>query len=106
MKQGNIKFLEEGRVYLCHLGASARKEAFILARELRDAGVVVDMYYEERGLKAQMKQANKNSAAVAIIIGENEIQTGKFQVRDLRKSSQEEVHRNQVIAYVSTLLEL
>ena len=92
------------KIYICHLGDEARKQAFILARDLRAEGMNVEMFYEDRSLKSQMKQADKTNAAAAIIIGENEIKEGMLQVRNLEKSAQEKVSRDDLIGHLRKIL--
>jgi histidyl-tRNA synthetase len=74
------------------LGAAAALEsASALARDLRRAGLRIEMLSPERGLKALLRRADKLGAQYAVIIGENEIARGIVQVRDLKRSAQHEV---------------
>jgi histidyl-tRNA synthetase len=47
-----------------------------LAAELRSKGIGVEMEYEARGLKGQMKQAGKSGAGSTLIIGPGELESG------------------------------
>ena len=44
-----------------------------------------------RSLKAQMKYANKIGADYTLILGDNEIETGRAVLRDMRNATQNEV---------------
>lgn len=59
-------------------------EALLLTTELRDAGLRADRAYENRSMKSQMKAADRSGAAVAVIIGSNELADGAAVVRPLR----------------------
>ncbi len=56
-----------------------------IARELRDAGMDVEVYYgSQRGLKKQLAYADEKNSPVAILLGEDEFKKGVVTVRDLR----------------------
>ena len=45
--------------------------------ELLQLGVRVEMDYEGKSLKSQMRRADKFGARYSVVIGENEVATGK-----------------------------
>ena len=57
-----------------------------LVEELRVAGVAADRSYDHRSMKAQMKAADRSKAAIAVIVGEDEISAGTVSVRTMRPS--------------------
>jgi histidyl-tRNA synthetase len=76
-------------------------EALQLTAELRAAGLTADRAYENRSMKAQMKVADRSGAAVAIIIGSNEVAEGAVTVRPLRTDDgQQTVARSTLIDYL------
>jgi histidyl-tRNA synthetase len=79
------------------MGHQALVPAMALAAELRSIGLRTDFLSPERGLKALMRRADKLKAHYALIIGENEITRGVVQLRDLRRSTQQEVPRAEVV---------
>ena len=79
-------------------------EATALCDELRGAGLGADRAYDSRSMKAQMKKAGASGAAVAVILGEQEVADGTAVVRDLRTSEQESVARGDVAARVRKLV--
>jgi histidyl-tRNA synthetase len=76
-------------VFLAPLAAGALDHALRVQRELRDAGIAVLMDYEGRGLKSQMKRADKLGARYVAILGEDELARGEWTVRDMTNSTQE-----------------
>ncbi|HVE19320.1 MAG TPA: histidine--tRNA ligase [Ilumatobacteraceae bacterium] len=76
-------------------------EALRLTEELRAAGLTADRAYENRSMKAQMKVADRSGAAVAIIIGSNEVAEGAVTVRPLRTDDgQQTIARSTLIDYL------
>ncbi|MFZ4717784.1 MAG: histidine--tRNA ligase [Ilumatobacteraceae bacterium] len=59
-------------------------EALRITAELRAAGLRADRAYENRSMKSQMKAADRSGAAIAVIIGTNELEAGTVVVRPLR----------------------
>jgi histidyl-tRNA synthetase len=76
-------------------------EAMKLTAELRAAGIAADRAYENRSMKAQMKVADRSGAAVAVIIGSNEVAEGAVTVRPLRTDDgQQTIARSTLIDYL------
>jgi len=69
--------------FICSIGEEALQEAALLAARLRDVGVRVELDYEGRSLKAQMKLANKFGVRFAIILGEEELARGSARMREM-----------------------
>ena len=61
-------------------GAEARR----LTTELRRAGLRADRAFDRKGMRAQMKAADRSGALVALIVGEQELSDGQVSVRPLR----------------------
>lgn len=76
-----------------------------LCDELRRAGVGADRAYDGRSMKSQMKKAGGSGAAVAVIVGDQEVADGTVVVRDLRTSEQSSVARGDAVEHVTKLLE-
>lgn len=76
-------------------------EAVAITAELRTAGFSVDRSFDNRSMKAQMKQANRSDAANAIIIGENEVADGTVVVKPMRGGDQQTIPRSALVAHLS-----
>ncbi len=72
----------------------------VLVEELRRAGIRADRSYDGRSLKAQMKNANRSGAPVAVIVGEDELAAGTVSVRSMTGGTQEQVPRGQLLTAV------
>ena len=79
------------KLFVAALGDAAADRAFVLMSRLQMAGVRVEMDYQGKSLKAQMRRANKLQAEYTLILGEDEVQSGKAQLKNMSDSSQLEV---------------
>jgi histidyl-tRNA synthetase len=76
-------------VYIVTLGEKARKWAVNHLPKLRKAGLSASMDYIGRSIKAQMKDADRENARHTIIVGDHELNEGKFTLRDMKASEEE-----------------
>lgn len=83
--------METPDLYVGILGAQAKARAYKLVNEIRQAGLIVETDYMDRSVKAQMKYANKIGAQKVVIIGENELEKGIVNVKDMATGEQTEV---------------
>ncbi|HEX2928629.1 MAG TPA: His/Gly/Thr/Pro-type tRNA ligase C-terminal domain-containing protein, partial [Candidatus Binatia bacterium] len=65
--------------------------AFPLVHRLRRKGMAVEMEGDARSLKSQMRRADKLKAASVLIVGDNELASGKALLRDMASKQQEEI---------------
>lgn len=77
------KRTDRPRFFVATIGEEARDLGLQLVRTLREKGIPTEYSYEEKGLKAQMKLANRLEARFTIILGEDEIREGKVKLRDM-----------------------
>jgi len=75
--------------YIVALGDAAERRAFPLATSLRAAGIGAEFDVMGRGMKGQMKDADRSGARYAVIIGDEELATGEATVKDLTSGDQE-----------------
>ena len=55
-----------------------------MVSELRRSGIAAEIYLGDRGLRAQMKYADRRGAPVVIIAGTDEFQRGEVSIKDMR----------------------
>ena len=91
-------------VFLAPLVPDALDPALLLQRDLRRAGLRVLMENEGRGLKSQMKKADKLRARFVAIRGEDERAKDVWMVRDMAGSVQEEVKAGDVARHLEAKL--
>jgi histidyl-tRNA synthetase len=77
---------------------SQRERALSLATELRRAGLRADLDLAGRGMKGQMRQADRTGARHALILDAD----GSIQLRDMRSGEQREVDAASVVEELSS----
>jgi histidyl-tRNA synthetase len=87
-------------VFIAPLGEEARRHSGVLARDLRRGGLSVEVSTEEK-LKRALEVANKLGARFALLVGENEMQAGKYQLKDMSSGEQKAVAREEIVAAVN-----
>lgn len=78
-------------LYLVSMGAAAAQKCFALATALREGGASAECDVVGRSLKAQMKYADKLGAKYTIVVGDNELETGRAQLKDMQTGATEEI---------------
>jgi histidyl-tRNA synthetase len=81
---------ERPRVVLVPLGQRAESEAQRILAGLRREGVAADMAYRGN-MKKRLSRANDSGAAFALIIGDDELERGEAQLKDLATGEQRAV---------------
>jgi histidyl-tRNA synthetase len=92
------------RAFVVAIGDEGRPQALKLLRELRRAGLSAQMEFEARGVRAQMKRADRLQARVTLIVGGDELARGEVTVRDMQSGEQRPVERSAVIETVREML--
>jgi histidyl-tRNA synthetase len=90
--------------YVVWMGEAALPTAAGLARELRAQGLSVEIDYDPMKIKKAMGVANKLQARFAIIIGEGELSTGRYQLKDMGSGQQQEMEPGNIAAYLKAKL--
>src|SRR2546427_3343247 len=80
-------------VYIAPLGAGTAREAAQIAHELRRHDVVAELGDESFRLKKSLETASKMGARFALIVGENEVRSGAFALKNLETGEQVSVPR-------------
>jgi histidyl-tRNA synthetase len=84
--------------------AAAAGPAMVLAAQLREGGLSVVVQHGQRSLKAHMRQAQKTGAPVVLILGEEEVASGRVAVRDMANSEQSTVAQDATVGEVERVL--
>jgi histidyl-tRNA synthetase len=90
--------------YVVWMGEAALPAAAGLARELRAQGLSVEIDYDPMRIKKAMGVASKLQARFAIIIGEGELSTGRYQLKDMGSGQQQEIEPGNIAAYLKARL--
>ena len=88
------------QLYLGTIG-NIRAEAYKIVKSLRDKGLTVETDYLDKSVKAQMKYANKLGAEYVIILGEDELATGKVKIKKMSDGTEQEISIDGIYGAVS-----
>ena len=78
-------------IYIAPAGDRAKLFAAELANSLRQEGIFALFDISDRGIKAQMKYANKIGAEYVVVIGDDEMDSGKAKLKDMETGDEREV---------------
>lgn len=81
-------------VYIASLGEAAQMKAFQLTEKMHSCGIAADCDLCARGLKAQMKYADKIDAKYSMVIGDDELAAGKAKVKNMSTGETHELDLN------------
>lgn len=98
--------LENSRpICVNYISENEKSCAFEIAQNLRNEGLKVDFLFDGN-FKKQMKNATQNNAKFVIIIGEEELKSGEFIVKDFDNSSEEKINKEFLIKYFKEKINL
>jgi len=78
-------------VFVVQATESAFSTCQRIVRELRAAGLKTLVDIDGKSMKSQLRQADKSGAAIALILGDDELKSGTVQLKKLGSSEQVEV---------------
>lgn len=87
----------ESFVYFVWLGNEAKRAGMELARFLRREGIECLIEYKDRSLRNQMSRADKLGAPWVLIIGEDEVKRGNFQIKKMDTGEQKECRQEEIL---------
>jgi histidyl-tRNA synthetase len=87
-------------VYVAFRGDRAKKKGMELSRFFRQHGVECLIEYKGRTLKNQLSRANKLKATWVLIIGEDELKSNRYQLKNMETGAQEEAKQQDLLALV------
>ena len=86
-------------IYVVHQGDDAQRRSALLAEELRNEGYRVLVHAGSSGFKSQFKRADASGAAVALIIGPDEVAAGQASVKWLRQAEGDSRTQQEVVTF-------
>jgi histidyl-tRNA synthetase len=102
---GGLKTDDGLDVFVAWLGDAAQQPAMQLAKALRLDGLRVESNCEAAKLKKSLGQASKLGARFVVIMGEDELASGRYPIKDMAAARQVEVDRGQVGPFLKEKLQ-
>ncbi len=102
------KFSEETArtttVLFIHFGAGEISHVLPLAAALRRAGIATEVYPDPAKLKKQMNYANQKGIPYVVLMGEDEIASGKVSLRNMQSGEQISLPAGELAEYLKKIL--
>ena len=86
--------------YIAPIGESLNAAALVLARELRNAGLRIEIGDGSFRLKKSFEAADKVARRI-VILGEDEVRSGILTVKDFASGVQSKVPRSELAAMIA-----
>ena len=102
MEKEGVTLPEEEKIdlYVGVMGDDARYKAYNIVSKLREKGFIVETDYMDRSVKAQMKYANKLSCKYTLILGDNELESGRANLKNMDNGENIEVSLDEIDKYL------
>lgn len=84
------------KIFIATIGRDSEIEAFKIAKTLRKKGLWVEVNYGGASLKSQLRKADRLGSEFVIILGEDELKTGRLQLKDLRSGHSKEIEISKI----------
>ncbi|MCR4433579.1 MAG: histidine--tRNA ligase [Caldiserica bacterium] len=97
LKSREIRPFPKIRVFLAYQ-ERAFETALSILRDLRENGISADMLYESKSLSSQLKTANRRGFPFAVILGEEELRTETFVLKDMSSGEQKTLPYSRLLA--------
>ncbi|MHC2990785.1 histidyl-tRNA synthase [Pontibacter sp. HJ8] len=86
------------KVLIVQFDKESEMYALPLLQKMRDAGIASELYPEAAKLKKQMSYADQKKIPFVLLIGSEEMASGKLKLRDMQTGEQDELYIDAIIA--------
>ncbi len=88
------------KFYLAVIDKEAKETGFLIAQQLREAGIKGDFSYGERSVKSLMRQADKSKAKYTLILGGNELESKSIVVKNMELGEQSSIAQDNLLEFL------
>ena len=93
-------------LYVATMGDKAKEKAFSLVKSVRDCGLIAETDVVGRGLRPQMKYADKIGAKFSLVLGDNEIEQNSAEVKNMSTGEKTTLALDETFADKFSVLQL
>jgi histidyl-tRNA synthetase len=94
------KYSPPEQLYICHLD-NYLNDANILASEIRKQGVNAAVDLSDRKIAVQIKTADREKIPFILVVGEDEVKSGEFKIKNLETGKEEVIERGKIAVYIN-----
>lgn len=87
-------------VYVMAINEEEKMQANILLQDLRLNGIISETDYNNRSLKAQFKEADRQNAKILIILNSEDLKLGLINVKDNITKEEKKIPEDEIIDYI------
>jgi len=91
------KLSQVGNVFVAAVNDEVRQGALAIANELRGLRIPSDVDLKRRSLVKQLEYADSLGIPYTLIVGPQEIEAGRFKLRDMRKHTEESLTLEEIV---------
>ena len=95
------KHKEVGTVFVAAVNDEVRQQTLSIAARLRNARIPSDVDVKRKSLAKQLEYANSLGIPYALIVGPQELKSGQFKLRDMKKRAEETLTLDEIITRIS-----
>ncbi len=88
------------KVLVLNFDPASMKAGLKALTALRKAGIKSEIYPDQTKIKKQMNYANKKSVPFVLMIGENEIKEGKYQLKNMETGEQRQMELAEILTFL------
>lgn len=104
-EKGKKEYNPSKDIFIGSIGDTALIKAHNLVYKLRQAGISAEADHLGKSVKAQMKYGDKIGAKYSMILGEDEINTGKAVIKNMETREQVEVVLTDIVQAIKEIIE-
>lgn len=93
-------------LYVATMGDKAKEKAFSLIKSVRDCGLIAETDVVGRGLRPQMKYADKIGAKFSLVLGDNEIEQNSAEIKNMTTGEKTTLALDETFAEKFSILQL
>lgn len=97
------KHKEVGTVFVAAVNDEVRQHTLSIAAKLRDARIPSDVDVKRKSLAKQLEYANSLGIPYALIVGPQELKSGLFKLRDMKKRTEETLTLDEIITRINRM---
>ncbi|MEM8889600.1 MAG: histidine--tRNA ligase [Bacteroidota bacterium] len=85
------------KALIINFGEESRAASLQLLNEMRKAQIAVEYYPEKAKMKKQFSYADRKGIAYTIMIGSQELESGKYQIKNMSSGEQESLSAEEIV---------
>ena len=93
----------KNKILISFLDAKYIPQCLKIAKKIRENNISVDLISDNFKLKKQLKYANKNKIPYVVIVGEDEINSDQYTLKNMQKGKQEKKSIDEIISKMNSI---